>query len=596
MERRQAELEFVSAAFTEEEAWCEQQIGDSSGDYCCPIVVHRQLLLDLTGDNDDDAETSHNENNEETRPRRKTMKAAQVVHVLLSLHMVPGYPESQALQVSIQMGRGQRQEQQQQGNGAIKISASSSSSSLLVKLTYDEALPCLLSRCREMASSMLGSEAVFSVLTAADEWVQDEWPRLVRDHWTKILNNNKNSNTASSVPSASYTFSNEQRRMVLGRRLIYSHHIVSKQKRKDMKELAHYYQLSGYVKIGWPGLIIIEGWEEDCRQFYHDIRQWSWQYLVERGEMQEPIDAVHDCGGNTMDDDDKKKNNPQSSLRSSVLLDSKRRFRQGFREVSEMSTVANACREADLEALFKTSMKVYNDNDGNNNDGDSDDKNGNRTTGTSRPRSHSSTTEYHGALIHVDHMNNGKAYRKWLRKTATELGTLLFIKHVVTSLYSSPPPPQQQQQPHGRPRIVVLLVGRDKKSVSLFLKRWRSSRVDVDSQGRACLERQMQVVIEGPLVEQYHIANQQGNDKDEEETGALWETLLQRVRDDEDKNKNQTGDKGSGIRNGNFNTDHNLVTNPAKLLELVALIGSQSWAEAVEYWLASSLVVSKHSY
>lgn len=36
-------------------------------------------------------------------------------------------------------------------------------------------------------------------------------------------------------------------------------------------------------------------------------------------------------------------------------------------------------------------------------------------------------------------------------------------------------------------------------NVSEFIKRWRASRVDVDSKGRPCLERQMTVVVDGPL-------------------------------------------------------------------------------------------------
>jgi hypothetical protein len=43
----------------------------------------------------------------------------------------------------------------------------------------------------------------------------------------------------------------------------------------------------GYVKIGWPGLILIERLDDACNHFYDDIRKWAWEYLVVRGEMQE---------------------------------------------------------------------------------------------------------------------------------------------------------------------------------------------------------------------------------------------------------------------------------------------------------------------
>ncbi len=54
------------------------------------------------------------------------------------------------------------------------------------------------------------------------------------------------------------------------------------------------------------------------------------------------------------------------------------------------------------------------------------------------------------------------------------------------------------------------IVGADHGDVSAFLKRWRTSRVDVDAQGKPCLERQMSVPVEGAvsvLPNGYHHPN-----------------------------------------------------------------------------------------
>ena len=50
---------------------------------------------------------------------------------------------------------------------------------------------------------------------------------------------------------------------------------------------------------------------------------------------------------------------------------------------------------------------------------------------------------------------------------------------------------------HKETPIVVGVVG---TRVSEFMKRSRPSRVDMDSKGRPCLERQMTVLIDGPIM------------------------------------------------------------------------------------------------
>jgi hypothetical protein len=136
-----------------------------------------------------------------------------------------------------------------------------------------------------------------------------------------------------------------------------------------------------------------------------------------------------------------------------------------------MAFVAQQCRETGLEALLCTSMKVYANEEIP--DGEDDE----------------SQVACYGTLVHVDHMNNGKAYRKWMHKTSQETDCFLLIKQCY--------PNQDFSQ---RSRILVGIVG-NRNSVSSYLKRWRTSRVDEDSKGKPCLERTMTVAIEGELEE-----------------------------------------------------------------------------------------------
>jgi hypothetical protein len=326
--------------------------------------------------------------------------------------MPKGYPARQALHLS----------------GTVQEDRTSSR---LVKSAFN-ALPTLLLACRQVADEQVGEEALFAVLSQADEWIQSEWPSFAGGSATATA---PTKGLKEEVDTSGDS-------VILGRRLIYSHHIISKQKRSDMRELASHYKLTGYVKIGWPGLVILEGLDIDCNAFYDDMRRWAWKYLVVRGEMQERVQNSHE-------------------------LESQRRF-PTFLEVDDMSRVANHCRQVGLEALFRTSMKVYQDTE------------------------YADAAEYcdaplFGALVHVDHMNDAKTYRKWLRKTCQDIDVSLLIKQWYPNHDFSK-----------RPKIVVGIMG-DHESVSSVLKRWRTSRVDVDSRGKPCLERMMSVLAEGDL-------------------------------------------------------------------------------------------------
>lgn len=365
LERRYAELEFVSAAYAVEEAWTNTGNDGVS-------IVYRRLKLPAK-DNENEA------------------------RILLKLTMPCGYPMHSPLHIT--------------------ATVDESSSSNDVKSVWD-ALPHLIQACREEADSLVGMEAALPVLSHADAWVNEEWPNF---SCSALHEEPCVACMTPVVPSSS---------TVLGRRLIYSHHLISKIKRADIRALAANYKLTGYAKIGWPGIILIEGDEDTCNEFYDEIRKWAWKYLVVRGEQQEENGT--------------------------------RKF-SSFVETEDMSVVARHCREVGLEALFKTSMKVY-DNSGENDNGQEQD-------------------DLWGTLVLVDHMNDAKRYRQWLRKTVRRLDCVLFIQQCYLD-YAK------------RPIIIVGVVG---TSVSEFMKRWRTSRVDVDSKGRPCLERQMTVIIDGPL-------------------------------------------------------------------------------------------------
>ena len=367
-ERRNAELEFISCAYAPEEAWCDNNADELP----------------------------------EIRRRLKLPGEADSVSLLLTLHMPPGYPESQSLEIS--------------------CSVEETKNASVARAAY-KAMPKLVEACREQA--VVGEESVLVVLSRAEEWIEDNWssylePAAAAEETTTLQRGVSSCTT------------------ILGRRLIWSPHLYSKIKRGDIQNLASDCKLTGYMKIGWPGLILIEGAEEDCVAFYEDIKK-RWGWLVVRGEQQERVREI----------------------------DTNRKFDE-FIETDDMTRMGQHCREVGLEALFRTAMKVY-------------DK------GHEDVEEDANDVTLYGVLVYVDHMNDTKGYRKWLRKTAKEVDCFLALKQSYPNHDFS-----------NRPLIIVAIVG-ETEFVQQFLKRWRTSRVDVDSRGKPCLERMMTVLMECPL-------------------------------------------------------------------------------------------------
>uniref|UniRef100_A0A914E907 RWD domain-containing protein n=1 Tax=Acrobeloides nanus TaxID=290746 RepID=A0A914E907_9BILA len=61
---------------------------------------------------------------------------------------------------------------------------------------------------------------------------------------------------------------------------IYSHHLYSHTKRKDLKMQAKRLELHGFSMPGKPSVIVVEGILEDCDEFWVLIRGWSWQDIT----------------------------------------------------------------------------------------------------------------------------------------------------------------------------------------------------------------------------------------------------------------------------------------------------------------------------
>ncbi len=391
-ERRLAEIEFVRSAYGEDEAWVDER----------EQTIYRRLLASSSDGNG--------------------------IPVLLSLTMPDGYPidEDAILVIDARVM-----------DDAVGTSSSSHTAKNLRKVVMDS-LPSMIEACRSSALEYVGSESIFAVLSRADEWISIDFVDIVEN---SCHINTDDADEVETRPKC-------DNGLVLGRRLIHSHHIIAQSKRKAIVELANQHSIGGYFKIGWPGIIVIEGEELDCIAYVDEIRSMRWQHLVVRGEEQH---AVSD----------------QAELEQLRVLPNK------MHELGDdMSCIAERCKDAGLEELFLTSMKIYSKKESVSSD-----------ASNQKEKAQSSSYSY-GALCHVDHMRDGKGYRKWLRKASTAAGCVLLVKACDNNAKKT--------------LIIVSILG-EESDVKRVLKRWRTSRVDVDSAGKPCLERMMTVLIEGKL-------------------------------------------------------------------------------------------------
>jgi len=71
---------------------------------------------------------------------------------------------------------------------------------------------------------------------------------------------------------------------------VYSHHIYSKVKRRDLQGLASEFNLTGFVMPGKPGVICVEGNSADVNDWWAIVRNWQWKMI--KLKVQEDQDAT----------------------------------------------------------------------------------------------------------------------------------------------------------------------------------------------------------------------------------------------------------------------------------------------------------------
>lgn len=61
--------------------------------------------------------------------------------------------------------------------------------------------------------------------------------------------------------------------------LLTSHHLISPQKRKSLRQWSEEHNLSGFAKVGYPGIIYCSGFQPDIQQFVYKVKSMQWLAL-----------------------------------------------------------------------------------------------------------------------------------------------------------------------------------------------------------------------------------------------------------------------------------------------------------------------------
>lgn len=127
------------------------------------------------------------------------------------------------------------------------------------QLLLNEALTSFLDETEK------GEPCIYSLIS----WLQDNLETYIKN--SKINKEKHNENERKHE---------EDNKLIFARYWIYSHHIYSKLKRRDISNLTKELSLTGFCLAGKPGIICIEGTSENCEYFWQKIKVMNWHRIL----------------------------------------------------------------------------------------------------------------------------------------------------------------------------------------------------------------------------------------------------------------------------------------------------------------------------
>jgi hypothetical protein len=102
-----------------------------------------------------------------------------------------------------------------------------------------------------------------------------------------------------------------------------------------MAQWSHELSVGGFAKIGYPGVVILEGSAENVDEFVVLLKSLHWKAIAIRGEREE-------------------------AFRDEGAMNHARKFDKRIMELrdKDLSQLAQICRDAGIEDLFLATLKI----------------------------------------------------------------------------------------------------------------------------------------------------------------------------------------------------------------------------------------------
>ncbi|GJQ87582.1 hypothetical protein Trydic_g17424 [Trypoxylus dichotomus] len=112
----------------------------------------------------------------------------------------------------------------------------------------------------EYISNFKGEQCIFNAIS----WLQDNVQEYSKE---------------APVEAPTIEEKKKQRSEKMIRYWIYSHHIYSKTKRREIVSLANTLEITGFCMAGKPGIICVEGNKSDCDEWWLNIKSMTWKRI-----------------------------------------------------------------------------------------------------------------------------------------------------------------------------------------------------------------------------------------------------------------------------------------------------------------------------
>ncbi len=189
----------------------------------------------------------------------------------------------------------------------------------------------MMSILHENLDQHSGEECTMQIIMSINDLIQSRNDTTVEDYKNGIQ---KQDQERQSTEISNQKFACKP---ILGRRVINSPYILKPAKIKDIKRCADELGLAGFAKVGKPGIIVIEGPEESCKQYCPMLEGRGWKYQKVQGE----------------------------ETQEGVVLDDMRNIHNGpggfqvLPEDTPISELSKLCREAGIGDFFFASLNIH---------------------------------------------------------------------------------------------------------------------------------------------------------------------------------------------------------------------------------------------